>query len=145
MAPIIPMLNDHELEQIVHESAKEGAEFAGYIMIRLPLEVRPLFEEWLAEHYPMKASRIMNRIRDLHRGREYTARFGERMRGTGIYAELISKRFALALSKSGLPSLSSDLHAEGGERQLFANTRGTGSLRNDLFRRLNELQFEFDD
>ena len=145
VAPIIPMLNDHELEKIVHESAKEGAEFAGYIMIRLPLEVRPLFEEWLEQHYPMKASRIMNRIRDLHRGREYTARFGERMRGSGIYAELISKRFALALSKSGLPSFSSDLQPEGGERRLFANTRGTGALRTSRFQRPGELPLEFDD
>ncbi len=145
VAPIIPMLNDHELEQIVEESANEGAGFAGYIMIRLPLEVRPLFEDWLEEHYPLKAERIMNRIRDLHKGREYTAQFGERMRGTGMYADLIQKRFALALAKCGLPSHSSESSSREGKRRLFANTRGSGDLRTDLFRRGNELSLLFDD
>lgn len=145
VAPIIPMLNDHELEQIIEESANAGAGFAGYIMLRLPLEVRPLFEEWLEEHYPMKAERVMNRIRDLHKGREYTAQFGERMRGTGVYAELMQKRFALALVKCGLPSHSSEASSREGKRRLFANTRGTGELRTDLFRRGNELSLLFDD
>ena len=145
VAPIIPMLNDHELEQIIEESANAGAGFAGYIMIRLPLEVLPLFEDWLEEHYPLKALRIMNRIRDLHKGREYIAQFGERMRGTGIYAELIQKRFALALEKCGLPSHSSRSGVREGERRLFANTRGSGALRTDLFRRGNELAALFDD
>lgn len=145
VAPVIPMLNDHELEQIIQDSVDEGAGFAGYIMIRLPLEVRPLFEEWLEEHYPLKALRIMNRIRDLHRGREYTARFGERMRGTGMYAELMQKRFALALRKHGLPSLPKRSEVDRGELGLFANTRGSGTLRTDLFRRRNELSFLFED
>ena len=145
VAPIIPMLNDHELEQIVEESANAGAGFAGYIMLRLPLEVRPLFEEWLEEHYPLKAERVMNRIRDLHRGREYTAQFGERMRGTGMYADLMQKRFDLALQKCGLPSHSSESSSREGKRRLFANTRGTGDLRTDLFRRGNELSALFDD
>ena len=144
VAPIIPMLNDHELEQIIEESANAGAGFAGYIMLRLPLEVRPLFEEWLEEHYPMKAERVMNRIRDLHKGKEYTAQFGERMRGTGVYAELVQKRFALALAKCGLPSHSSESSSRVGKRRLFANTRGTGDLRTDLFRRGNELSLMFD-
>ena len=134
VAPIIPMLNDHELEAIVERSVEAGASFIGYIMIRLPLEVRSLFEDWLNEHYPLKSARIMNRIRDLHGGREYVAQFGQRMRGTGVYAELIRKRFEVAKSKSGLTDNRTIERTSNEQGNLFVNARGVEPLRTDLFR-----------
>lgn len=134
VAPIIPMLNDHELEDIVRLSAEAGAEFAGYVLIRLPLEVRPLFEDWLNEHYPLKAERVMNRIRDLHEGKTYDPRFGHRMRGTGVYADLIRKRFDVARSNCGLSVSENRSEVETEAGNLFVNAEGVKPLRTDLFR-----------
>lgn len=97
MAPVIPFLNDGEIESIVDKSMAAGAFGVNYVMIRLPLEVADLFDAWLREHYPLKADRILERIRDLRGGALYRSRFGERMRGTGVYADLIAKRFEVAL------------------------------------------------
>ena len=102
MAPVIPFLNDGEIESIVDRSLEAGAYGVNYVMIRLPLEVADLFEAWLREHYPLKADRILERIRDLRGGALYRSRFGERMRGSGVYADLIAKRFAVALRKHGV-------------------------------------------
>lgn len=102
MAPIIPFLNDEEIEDVVERSADAGAAFVGYVMLRLPLEVEGLFTAWLDEHYPLKAERIMGRVRDMRRGKAYQAKFGERMRGTGIYADLIARRFQLARKRHNL-------------------------------------------
>ena len=146
VAPIIPMLNDHELEEIVKRSASAGAQFAGYVMIRLPLEVAPLFETWLDDHYPMKSSRVMNRIRDLHDGKAYDSQWGVRMRGTGPYAELINKRFEIIKRKCGLPpylGAGSEIEIKTHERtdsrvnpnNLFVSAERTEPLRTDLFRR----------
>ena len=103
MAPVIPILNDSEIEEVVSRSAAAGAEFVGYVMLRLPFEVKDLFAEWLREHVPLKAEHVMNRVRDLRRGKAYHAEWGTRMRGEGVYAELIAKRFEIALRKNGLP------------------------------------------
>ncbi len=134
VAPIIPMLNDHELEDIVESSVEAGARFAGYVMIRLPLEVADLFKAWLNQHYPLKADRIMNRIRDLQGGKEYVARFGERMRGTGVYAELIRKRFELAREKCGISPTKKATESAGNEAGLFVNTERVEPLSTGLFR-----------
>jgi len=114
MAPVIPFINDNEIEDIVARSVEAGAATVNYIMLRLPFEVKDLFAEWLAEHYPLKAEHVMNRLRDLHGGKAYRAGWGTRMRGRGPYAELIAKRFKLArvrhgLDGSRLPALSTDL------------------------------------
>lgn len=101
-APVIPALNDDEIEAVVADSAQAGAEFVGYVMLRLPFEVKNLFEEWLAEHYPLKAAHVMNRVRDLRGGKAYQAEWGVRMRGQGVYADLIERRFAVARRKHGL-------------------------------------------
>lgn len=101
-APIIPALNDAELEAVLAAAAEAGARYGGYVLLRLPHEVRDLFEQWLRAHVPLQAERIMNRVRDLRGGRENDPQFGTRMRGTGIYAELIRKRFELALKRLGL-------------------------------------------
>ena len=102
MAPVIPFINDHEIETVVARSAEAGAEFAGYVMLRLPFEVKDLFEEWLAEHYPLKAEHVMSRVREMRGGKSYQAEWGVRMRGQGVYADLVAKRFEVARRKHGL-------------------------------------------
>ncbi|WP_051331454.1 PA0069 family radical SAM protein [Methylocaldum szegediense] len=102
VAPVIPVLTDAELETILTQAAEHGAIRANYIMLRLPLEVTELFREWLETHFPLKAKHILARIRDLHGGNLYDSRFGVRQSGSGIYADLIRKRFLLALKKTGL-------------------------------------------
>ena len=114
MAPVIPFINDNEIEDVVARAADAGALAVNYIMLRLPFEVKELFAEWLAEHYPLKADHVMNRLRDLHGGKAYRAGWGTRMRGRGPYAELVAKRFKLARRRHGLdgsrlPALSTDL------------------------------------
>jgi DNA repair photolyase len=101
-APVIPQLNDRDLEAILEAAAASGARYAGWIMLRLPLEVAPLFRDWLDAHYPLRAEHVMSVLRQLRGGRDYDARFGQRMRGTGPFAELIEKRFALACRRLGL-------------------------------------------
>lgn len=102
-APVIPALNDHELEAIVAAAAQAGAGSAAYILLRLPHEVRDLFYEWLDAHYPGVAARVRARLREMRGGRDYDPRFGERMRGQGPWAELLRARFAAALRRHGLP------------------------------------------
>jgi DNA repair photolyase len=101
-SPMIPGLNDSEMESILESSAKAGAGFAGYIMIRLPREVKKLFTEWLETHYPSKASRVIHLIRESHGGKLYEPEFGVRMRGNGEYADMLEKRFQVAVRRFGL-------------------------------------------
>ena len=102
VAPVIPALNDADLESILTASAAAGAHHAAYILLRLPLEVKELFKEWLAVHAPLKAEHVMSLVRQCRAGKENDARFGRRMRGTGEYAELIAQRFRLAARRLGL-------------------------------------------
>lgn len=102
VAPVIPFLNDAELEDIVAAAVESGASELRYILLRLPLEVAPLFEEWLRAHYPLKAERIMAAVRAMRGGKAYDSRWGVRMRGEGPYAELLAKRFEQALKRHGL-------------------------------------------
>ncbi len=102
VAPVIPALNDHEIEAIVEAVARAGADKAGYILLRLPWEVRPLFENWLDEHYPLRKDKVMNILRSCRGGRDNDPRFGHRMRGSGPYATLIRTRFSAATRRSGL-------------------------------------------
>ena len=93
---------DAEIEDIVAAVVAAGANSLAYVFLRLPIEVKDLFYDWLLQHYPLKAERIMQRIRDSRNGKEYDASFGQRMTGTGKYVELIQQRFALAIKKAGL-------------------------------------------
>ena len=102
VAPVIPFLTDSELEPILEAAAKAGAISAGYILIRLPWEVRPIFKEWLEKHFPLKAEHVMSRIRDMRDGRENDPNFGSRMVGKGTLAELLSQRFRKAVTRFGL-------------------------------------------
>lgn len=102
IAPVIPALTDHELENLLEAAAGAGARAAGYVLLRLPHEVEPLFTEWLREHYPNRADRILNHLRDAHGGASYDATFGHRMRGSGPYADLLHRRFRVASRRAGL-------------------------------------------
>jgi DNA repair photolyase len=101
-SPMIPSLNDAELERILEAAAARGAGAAGYILLRLPLELAPMFEEWLAAHYPGKAKHVMSLIRQSRDGKAYRSEWGTRMRGTGPYAELLRVRFESAVHRLGL-------------------------------------------
>ena len=111
VAPIIPVLTDPELDSILQAAAGVGANSANYILLRLPLEVSDLFQQWLEEYYPLKAEHVMTRVRDTRGGKEYVSEFGERMRGRGAFAEMIAQRFALACKKLGLAPRDYDLNA----------------------------------
>jgi DNA repair photolyase len=102
VAPVIPALNDHELEAILEAAAAAGAPWAGYVLLRLPYEIKDLFREWLAEHYPQRAAHVMSVIQNLRGGRDNDPRFGTRMRGTGPFAELLRNRFRIACRRLNL-------------------------------------------
>src|ERR1700730_14391598 len=104
VAPVIPALTDHEMEDILAAAKEAGAGSAGYVLLRLPHEVKILFREWLAEHYPDRAKHVMSLINQTRGGRDYDAEFGRRMTGTGPYAELLRTRFELARRKCGFDS-----------------------------------------
>ncbi|MCX4186708.1 PA0069 family radical SAM protein [Methylophaga sp. OBS4] len=112
IAPIIPVLTDTELESILKASAVAGASAADFILVRLPLEVTGLFEEWLQTHVPDQAEHIMNRIRDSRDGKTNDARFGHRLRGHGFYADMVQQRFDIALRKYGLNHRSTPLNRD---------------------------------
>lgn len=98
-APMIPLINDSELEKILELAKQAGASNAGYTFIRLPHEVKDLFKEWLAQHFPERAEHVMSIIRQMRNGKEYDSTFGKRMRGEGEFAELLAMRFKLACKR----------------------------------------------
>lgn len=128
VAPIVPAINDREIEAILEECAKAGATSAGYVVLRLPLEIKDLFREWLGQHFPDRATRVMTLVRQMRGGRDYDPEWGKRQKGEGPYAKLIADRFAAALRRLGLdkPRLALD-HTQfrrpleaGGQADLFA-------------------------
>jgi DNA repair photolyase len=104
VAPVIPAITDHEMERILEACAVAGARWAGYVLLRLPYEVKDLFREWLAAHYPERAAHVMSLIHGMRGGRDNDPNFGSRMRGTGPYALLLRNRFRLACQRLGLNS-----------------------------------------
>jgi DNA repair photolyase len=130
VAPVIPGLNDHEIPSILAATTKAGARFAGYVVLRLPYAVAGLFEEWLGQHFPEKKDKILGRIRDLRGGKLNDARFGQRMRGEGVFAQMIKDLFALACRKARIqgrgPKLSAAAFRRPGDTQplLFDNGEG---------------------
>lgn len=127
VAPVIPALNDGEIERILEAAREAGATLAGYVLLRLPLEVSELFKEWLLEQYPDRYRHVMNVLRAMRDGKDYDATFGRRMRGSGPYADLIAKRFQVAMRRLGLEkaarSMPTDLFRRpvepGGQLSLF--------------------------
>jgi DNA repair photolyase len=114
VAPVIPFVNEPEMEQILERAAAAGARTAFYTVLRLPREVAPLFRDWLQAHLPQRAERVMNRVRDMRGGKDYDADFATRMKGSGVWADLVRQRFDKACTRLGLG-------------------RGRFDLRQDLF------------
>jgi len=111
-SPMVPALTDPEMEQILQAGRDAGARHASWIMLRLPREVSALWQEWLAVHYPDRAARIMARLREMHGGQDYDARWGHRMRGEGAYAEIVAKRFRVACKRLGLAETATPLRTD---------------------------------
>jgi DNA repair photolyase len=102
VAPIIPFLNEPEIERLIEAAAEAGAASIHYTVLRLPWEVNPLFQQWLDQHVPDRAARIMARVRDLRGGADYKAEFGQRMKGEGLWAQLIAQRVDKACARAGV-------------------------------------------
>ncbi len=100
-APVVPWVNDAELETVLEAARDAGADSAGYVLLRLPHEVSPLFRDWLQTHLPQRAEHVMSTIQQLRGGKDYDARFGKRFSGDGVYAELLARRFDLAYRRLG--------------------------------------------
>ena len=124
VAPVIPSLNDHEMERILDSARAAGAREAGYVILRLPLEVSPLFKDWLLRNYPDRYRHVISLIRSMRDGKDYDAEWGKRMKGAGPYAWQIGRRFEMTARRLGLnsrrKSLRTDLFSapNGGARQL---------------------------
>ncbi len=112
VAPVIPGLNDHEIERILDSVKAAGADAAGYVMLRLPIEVSPLFRDWLLRHYPDRYRHVMSLVRSMRGGKDYDAEFGKRMRGTGPYAWQIARRFDLTAKRLGLNARKTPLRTD---------------------------------
>ncbi len=112
VAPIIPALNDAEIERILKAAKDAGASAAGYVLLRLPLEIKELFREWLATEFPDRADHVIHLLQSMHGGRDYVAEFGLRQKGSGPYAEQIAMRFRLALKRLGLNERRQELRTD---------------------------------
>ncbi|MGP1615761.1 MAG: SPL family radical SAM protein, partial [Pollutimonas bauzanensis] len=102
VAPVIPSLTDHDMEKILFSAKDAGARNAAYVLLRLPLEIADLFREWLAAHHPLKEAHVMNLVKQMRGGKIYDPDFKTRMRGTGVFADLLEQRFRRACAKAGL-------------------------------------------
>jgi DNA repair photolyase len=112
VAPVIPGLNDHQLEAIVAAVAAVGAQGASYVLLRLPHEIKDLFERWLEAHAPLRKDHVLSLVRACRDGRLNDSTFGRRMRGEGVYAQLIARRFAVARRKHGLDRIDRTLRSD---------------------------------
>ena len=128
VAPILPALNDPEIETILQRAHDAGARHAGYVLLRLPLEISGLFQEWLQEEFPDRASRVMKLMRSTRGGKDYVSDWGERQTGTGPYAELIAQRFRIAVARLGMNRERRSLRTD-----LFTPPLG-GATQFDLFK-----------
>jgi DNA repair photolyase len=122
MAPVIPGLTDHEMPALIGAAAEAGARFAGYVTLRLPYAVAPMFEQWLSLHFPDRKEKILNRIRSLRNGKLNESQFGARMRGDGIFADQMDNFFDVSCRKAGIfgqsPNLSTAAFRKRGNEQL---------------------------
>ncbi len=120
VAPMIPMLTDPDLEKVLEAARGAGAKTAGYVLLRLPHELKGVFQDWLAAHFPLRAEHVMSLVRQMREGKEYQSGFGVRQRGTGIYADLLAQRMAKARQRlgltGGLPPLALDRFRPPGAR-----------------------------
>lgn len=109
VAPIVPALTDTDLEKVLTAAADAGASHAAYVVLRLPLEVRDLFVEWLETHFPLRAKHVMSQVQQMRDGKDNDPRFGQRMRGTGHFADLLRQRFRVAVHRLGLNAVRAPL------------------------------------
>ena len=123
VAPIIPAINDHEIEAILERAAEAGAKTASWIPLRLPHEVAPLFQDWLQVHFPDRAGKVMSIVRSIREGRDNDPNFFQRMRGSGPWADLIRTRFNIGARKLGLNQIKIKLRSD-----LFVPPRSDGQL-----------------
>jgi len=121
MAPVIPALNDHEIERVLDAGKTAGASHASYVLLRLPIEVSPLFRDWLLRNYPDRYRHVMSLVRSMRGGKDYDAEFGKRMKGAGPYAWQIGRRFELAAKRLELNVARRPLNSD-----LFVPPLGTG-------------------
>ncbi|MCM2394908.1 PA0069 family radical SAM protein [Rhizobium sp. S95] len=121
VAPVIPALNDHEIERVLDSAKAAGATEAGYVLLRLPYEVSPLFRDWLLQNYPDRYRHVMSLVRSMRGGKDYDAEFGKRMKGAGPYAWQISRRFEMATKRLGMIRRSMHLRDD-----LFTPPDGSG-------------------
>ncbi len=121
VAPIVPGLTDPEIERILDAARANGARDAGYVILRLPLEVSPIFKDWLLRHYPDRYRHVMSLIRSMRDGKDYDSEWGKRMKGTGPYAWQIGRRFEMAARRLGLNKDRTKLRTD-----LFVATKGAG-------------------
>jgi len=126
VAPVVPFLTDAELEKILEAAHEHGARSAGYTLLRLPYELKDLFKDWLATHYPLKAEHVMSRLRGMRGGKENDTEYGSRFRGNGLFADLLEQRFSKACERLGF-------NLEGGalDTELFKRPARNGQM--DLF------------
>ncbi|TQV87141.1 PA0069 family radical SAM protein [Aliikangiella coralliicola] len=129
IAPIIPAINDGEIEKMIHQVSLSGATRAAYILLRLPYELKAIFGDWLDTHFPQRKEKVLNYLREMRGGKLNEQRFGRRMSGDGIYAQLINRRFHVACQKFGIEGL----HGREGDIQ---------SLNTSLFRSDQPKQFD---
>jgi DNA repair photolyase len=128
VSPVIPFINEPELERLLEAAHEAGASAAFSIPLRLPWEVNPLFQDWLARHFPDRAARVMARVREMRGGQDNDARFGSRMTGEGIWAQLVAARFRKTCDRLGLrrERLAQDLSQF--RRPALPDPQGQGSL-----------------
>jgi len=125
MAPIVPGLTDHEIPAVLDAAAKAGAKTAGHVTLRLPLAVAPLFEKWLETHFPDRKEKVLNRLRSMRDGKLYDSKWGQRMRGNGVFADQIDQLFDVARRKVGIAERGGELSTAafrrpgGAQLQLF--------------------------
>ncbi|QJP74261.1 PA0069 family radical SAM protein [Burkholderia glumae] len=137
IAPVIPFVTEPDLERVLEACAEAGATHASYIVLRLPWEVAPLFREWLGAHFPERAERVMARVRDMRGGKDYEADFRSRMKGEGLWADLLKQRFQKAVKRIGLNERArgildfSQFHAP--QRVKEAARAGAGAPQLNLF------------
>jgi DNA repair photolyase len=133
VSPIIPFINEPELERVLAAAAEAGATSAFSIVLRLPWEVNPLFQQWLDQHYPDRAARVMARVREMRGGKDYDASFGKRMHGEGVWAQLLAQRFSKAVARLGLNRERVELDLTRFKRPVLRMASGHDDRQPDLF------------
>jgi len=128
VSPVIPFINEPELERILEAATAAGARSAFSVVLRLPWEVNPLFQQWLEQHFPERAGRVMARVREMRGGKDYKAEFGSRMKGEGVWAQLLGQRFNKACARLGLNKTRTELDLTLFRKPRLAPTNGQGEL-----------------